>query len=101
MKVFKNRLLRKIFGSKTDEVTWDCTRLHNEELYELYPSQNIIRVIQLRTLRWAGHVARMGNRRRLFRVLVERLETMKQISAPRRRLEDNIKMYMDEVFLIS
>ena len=72
--MFENRLLRRIFGSKWDEVTGEWRKLHNEELNELYLSPNIVRVIKSRRLRWAGHVARMGERRGVCRVLVGKLE---------------------------
>jgi hypothetical protein len=62
LRVFENRVLRKIFGSKKDEVTGDLRKLHNEELHDLYSSQSIIRIIKSRTMRWAVHVARMGRR---------------------------------------
>jgi len=77
LKVFETRLLRRIFGPNTDEVTGKWRRLHNEELYELNPPppQNTIRLIQLRTMRWAGHVARMRDKGHVYRVLVERPET--------------------------
>jgi hypothetical protein len=60
LRVFENRVLRRIFGPTGDEVTGEWRRLHNKELYALYSSPNIIRVIKSRRLRWAGHVARMG-----------------------------------------
>jgi hypothetical protein len=60
LRVFENKVLRRIFGPKRDEVTGEWRRLHNNELYVLYPSPNIIWVIESRRLRWAGHVARMG-----------------------------------------
>jgi hypothetical protein len=60
LRVFQIKVLRRIFGPKRDEVTWEWRRLHNRELYALYSSPNIIRVIKSRRLRWAGHVARMG-----------------------------------------
>jgi hypothetical protein len=60
LRVFENRVLRRIFGTKRDEVTGEWSRLHNKEVYALYSSPNIIRVIKSRRLRWAGHVARMG-----------------------------------------
>jgi hypothetical protein len=61
--VFENRVLRRIFGPKSDEVTGDWRKLHNEELHYSYSSQNIIRMIKSRRMRWAGNVARMGTRR--------------------------------------
>jgi hypothetical protein len=67
LKVFENMVLRKTFGSKRDEVRGDWKRLHNEELYDLYSSPNIIPVIKSRGMRWAGNVARMGDRRGLYR----------------------------------
>jgi hypothetical protein len=69
-RVFENRVLRGIFEPKRDEVTGEWRRLHNEELYVLYSSPNIVRVIKSRRMRWAGHVARMGDRRGAYRVLV-------------------------------
>ena len=63
-----NRVLRRIFGPKRDEVTGEWRKLHNEELNYLYPSPNIVRVIKSRRIRWAGHVARMGEERGVYRV---------------------------------
>jgi len=63
LRVFQNRVLRKIFGPKSDEITGKWRKLHNEELNDLYSSPNIVRVIELRRMRWAGHVARMGEKR--------------------------------------
>jgi hypothetical protein len=60
--VFENRVLRRIFGPKRDEVTGELIKLHNEELHDLYSSLNILRVIKSIRVRWAGHVARMGRR---------------------------------------
>jgi hypothetical protein len=68
--MFENRVLRRIFGPKRDEVTWEWRRLHNEELNDLYSSPNIIRVIKSRRMRWAGHVARMSEGRGAYRILV-------------------------------
>jgi hypothetical protein len=69
--VFENRVLRKIFGPKKDEVTGEWRKLHNEELRDLYPSPSIIRIIKSRRMRWAGHVARMGEKRNAYRLLVK------------------------------
>jgi hypothetical protein len=62
LRVFENRVLRRIFGPKRNDVTGEWRKLHNEELHDLYSSPNIIRVVKSRTMRWAGHVARMGRR---------------------------------------
>jgi len=70
----ENRVLRRIFGPKRDEVTGEWRKLHNEELNDLYPSTNIMWVIKSRRMRWAGHVARVGERRVLYRVLVGKPE---------------------------
>jgi hypothetical protein len=95
--VFENRVLRKIFGPKRDEVTGEWRRLHNEELNDLYSSPNITRVIKSRTMRWAGRVARMEGRRCSYRILVGRPEGRKPLGRPRRRWEYNIKMDLQEV----
>jgi len=63
LRVFENMVLRRIFGPKKDEVTWEWRRLHNEDLNDLYPSHNIVRVIKSKRMRWTGHVARMGEER--------------------------------------
>ena len=70
LRVFENMVLRRICGPRRDEVTGECRRLHNEELNDLYSSPNIVRVIKSRRMRWAWHVASMGERRSLYRVLV-------------------------------
>jgi len=74
MRVFENKVLRRIFGPRRDEVTREWRRLHNEELNDLYSSPNIVRVIKSRAMRWAGHVARMGEERGVYRFLVEKPE---------------------------
>jgi hypothetical protein len=70
LRVFEDRVLRRIFGPKRDEVTGEWRRLHNKKLYALYSSQNIIRMIKSRILRWVGHVARMGEGRGAYRASV-------------------------------
>jgi len=86
----------RIFGPKRDEVTGEWRKLHNEELNDLYCSPNIVRVIKLRRMRWAGHVARMGERRGIYRVLVGKPEEKRPLGRPGRRWEDNIKMDLQE-----
>ncbi|KAJ4437409.1 hypothetical protein ANN_17553 [Periplaneta americana] len=88
---------RKIFGAKRDEVTGEWRKLHNAELHALYSSSDIIRNIQSRRLRWAKHVARMGESRNAYRVLVGRPEGKRPLGRQRRRWEDNIKMDLREV----
>jgi hypothetical protein len=92
LRVFENRVLRRIFGSKRDEVTGEWRRLHYKELYALYSSPNIIWVIKSRRLRWIGHVARMGERRGAYRALVGKPEGRRSLRRPRHRWEDNIKL---------
>ena len=78
-------VLRRIFGPKKDEVTREWRKLHNEELNDLYCSPNIIRVIKLRRMRWAGHVARLGERRGVYRVLVGKPEGNRSLGRHRHR----------------
>jgi hypothetical protein len=92
LRVFENKVLRRIFGPKRDEVTGEWRRLHIKELYALYSSPNIIRVIKSRRLSWAGHVACMGERRGAYRPLVGKPEGRRPLGRPRHRWEDNIKM---------
>ncbi|KAJ4450480.1 hypothetical protein ANN_01905 [Periplaneta americana] len=93
LRVFEN----KLYGAKRDEVTGEWRKLHNAELHALHPSPDIIRHIKSRRLRWAGHVARMGESRNTYRVLVGRPEGKRPLGRPRRRWEDNIKMDLREV----
>ena len=72
LRVFENRVLRGIFGPKRDDVTGEWRKIYNEELSDLYCSPNILRVIKSRRMRWTGHVARVGDRRRAYRILVGR-----------------------------
>jgi hypothetical protein len=97
LRVFENTVLRRIFGPGRDEVTGERRRLHNEELIDLYSSPNILRVIKWRRMRWAGHVARMGERRGAYRVLVGKPEGRRPLGRPRRRWEDNVKTDLREV----
>jgi hypothetical protein len=95
--VFENMVLRRIFGTRRDEVTGEWRRLHNEELNDLYCSPNIVRVIKSGRMRWAGHVARMGEERGAYRVLVGKPEGKRSLGRPRRRWVDNIGMDLHEV----
>jgi hypothetical protein len=97
LRVFENRVLRRIFGSRRDEVAGDWRKLHNEKLHSLYSSPNIIRMIKSRRVRWAGHVARMEETRNAYRRLVGKPEGMKPVRRPRRRWVDNIKMNLREI----
>jgi hypothetical protein len=85
LRIFENRVLRRIFGPKRDEVTGEWRRLHKKELYAVYSSSNIIRLIKSRRLRWAGHVARMGPRRIAYRVLMGKPEGKRPLGIPRSR----------------
>ncbi|KAJ4426792.1 hypothetical protein ANN_26591 [Periplaneta americana] len=97
LRVFENKVLRKIFGAKSDEVTGEWRKLHNTELHALYSSSDIIRTIKSRRLRLTGHVARMGESRNAYSVLVGRPEGKRPLGRPRRRWEDNIKVDLREV----
>jgi len=92
LRVFENRVLRRMFGPRRDEVRGECGKLQNEELNDLYCSPNIIRVTKSRRMRWAGHVARMGERRSVYSVLEGIPKGKRPLGRPRRRWEDNIKM---------
>jgi len=90
--VFENRVLRRVLGPKRDEVTGEWRKLHNEELSDLYSLPNIVRVVKSRRMRWAGHVARMGQAKEVYRVLMGKPEGKRPLGRPRHRWEDNIKM---------
>jgi hypothetical protein len=92
LRVFENRVLRRVLGPKRDKVTGEWRKLHNEGLKNLYSLPNIVRVVKSRRMRWAGHVARMGEERRVHRVLVGKPERKRPLGRPRRRWEYNIKM---------
>jgi hypothetical protein len=86
----------KVFGPKRDEVTGEWGKLHNEELNDLYSSPNIVKVVKSRRMRWAGHMARMGEDRGVHRVMVGKPEGKRSLGRPRRRWEDNIKIDLQE-----
>jgi hypothetical protein len=90
--MFENKVLRRIFGPKGDEVTGEGRKLHNEELRDLYSSASIIRIIKSSKNRWALHVARMGEKRNAYRLLVGKSEGKGPLGRPIRRWVDNIKM---------
>ena len=91
-------VLRRKFGRGRDEVTGEWRRLHNEELNDLYCSPNIVRVIKSRKMRWAGHVARMGEERGVYRVLVGKPVGRRPLGRPRRRWVDIIRTDLLEVY---
>jgi hypothetical protein len=93
------RVLRRIFGPKRGEVTGEWRKLHNEELHNLYSSSDIIRQIKSRRMKWAGHVARMGEERKLYKVLVGKPKGKRLPGRPRRRWEDGIRMDLREIGL--
>jgi hypothetical protein len=95
--VFENRVLRRIFGPKRDEVMGGWRELHNEELHDLYSSLSIIRIIRSRRMRWTEHVARMGEKRTAYRLLVRNREGKSPLGRPRRRCVDNIRMDLVEI----
>ena len=92
LRVFENRVLRRVFGPKRDEVTGEWRKLHNEELNDLYSLLNIVGVVKSRRMRWAGHVAHMGEDKGVHRVLVGKPEGNRPLGRPRRRWEDNINL---------
>jgi hypothetical protein len=97
LRVFENRVLRRIFGPKRYEVTGEWRKLHSGELHNLYSSPDIIRQIKSRRMRWAGHVARREEGRNVYRVLVGIPEGKRPLVRPRRRCEDGIKMDLGEI----
>jgi hypothetical protein len=97
--VFENRVLRRIFGPKRDEVTGEWRKLHNEELHNMYSSQDVIRQVKSRRMRWAGHVARMGEERKVYKVLMGKPEGNRPLGRPRHRWEYGITMDLGEIGL--
>ena len=95
--MFENIVLWRIFGPRREEVTGELRRWHNEELNDLYSSPNIVRVIKLRRMRWAGHVARMGEGRGVYSVLLGKPEGRRPLWRPRPRWVDNIRTELKEV----
>jgi hypothetical protein len=101
LRVFENKVLRRIFGPKRDGVTGGWRKLYNEELHNLYSSPSIIRIKKSRRMRWAGHVARMGEKKNVYRLLVGKPGGKTPLGRPRRRWIDNIKMDLLERGLVS
>ena len=97
LRVFENRAQRTIFGRKRKDITGEWRRLYNEELYDLYSSPNIIRMIKARRMRWVGHVAHMRESGDAYRVLVGKPEGKRPLGRPRIGWEDNIKMDLQKV----
>jgi hypothetical protein len=96
LRVFENRVLRRIFGPKREEDgSW--RKLHNDELLSLCSSTNVVRAIKSRRMKWAGHVARIGRGRSVYRIVVGRPESKRPLGRPRRRWEDNIKLGLREI----
>jgi hypothetical protein len=95
LRVFENRVLRRIFGLKRNEVTGLWGKLRNEELHNSYSSPNIIRMIKSRWMRWAGLVAQMRDKRNAYRILVGKPEGKRLLGRPRRKWVDNIKRILE------
>jgi hypothetical protein len=97
LRVFENRVLRRIFGPRTDEVTGEWRKLHSGELHVLYSSLDIIRQIKSRRMRWAGRVAHMEEEGNVLRVLVGKTEGKRPLERPRLRWENWIRMGLWEI----
>jgi hypothetical protein len=99
LRVFENRVLRKIFGTKRDEVIGEWRTLHSEELHNLYSSPDIFGQVKSRRMRWTGYMERMGEERKMYKVLVGKPEGKRPLGRPRRRWEDGIRMDLREIGL--
>jgi hypothetical protein len=97
LRVFENRVVRRIFGIKKDEVMGEWRKLHSEELHNLCSSPDISRQVKSRRMRWAGHVARMVEERKVYKVLVGKPEGKRPLGRPRHRWEDGIRMDLREI----
>jgi hypothetical protein len=97
LRAFENKVLRRIFGPRRDEVTGGWRKLHNGELRELYSSPSFIRIMKARKMKWVEHIARMGENRNEYRLLVGKPEGRRPLGRPRRRWLDNIRMDLVEV----
>jgi len=97
LRVFENRVMRSIFRTRKEQVTREWRKLHNEELNDLHSAHNIFWVIKSRRKKWAGHLARVGERRDVYRVLVGKSEGMRPLGRPRLRWQINIKTDLQEV----
>jgi hypothetical protein len=95
--MFEDRVLRRLFGPKRNDVTGGWRKLHNEELHDLYSSPSIIRIIKKMRMRWAWHITRMGEKRNAYRLLVGKPEGRRPLGRPRRRWLGNIMMNLVEV----
>jgi hypothetical protein len=99
LRVFENRVLRRMFGPKKDEMTGEWRKLHNEELHNLYSSPDIIRQVKSRRMRWAGQVTRVGEEIKVYKVLVGKPEGKRPLGRPKRRWEDGIRMDLRDIGL--
>jgi hypothetical protein len=97
LRVFENRLLRRLFGPRRDEVTGGWRKLHNEELRDLHFSPSIIRMIKLSRMRWAGHIARTRRKRNAYWLLVKMPEGKRPLGRPKHRWENNISLDLGEI----
>jgi hypothetical protein len=96
LRMFENRIVRRIFGPKRDEVTGKWSKLHNEELHNLYSSPDIISQVKSMRMRWEGHVARMGEEIKLYKFFVAKSEGNRPLGRPRRRWENGIRLDLRE-----